>query len=103
TSLVFIPILLALTYIGGITMRYIAFLGGVIILAGLMMVLPLWQETILNGAFPALMIFRNPRFILFSVVVLALISGIALYGFRRYKKPYFFWICYAASMLIISL
>jgi rod shape determining protein RodA len=91
-----------MTYIGGITMRYIAFLGGVIILTGLMMVLPLWQETILHGAFPVLMSFRNIRFILLSVIIFTLIIGIAIYGYRRYKKPYFYWICYGTSMLVFS-
>jgi rod shape determining protein RodA len=103
TSLVFIPILLGMTFIGGIPMRYIFFLGGCIALIGLMMVLPLWQETILDGAYPSVMILTNFRFILVSLLVLVPISAIAYFGFSRYKKQYFYWICYAGIMLILAL
>ncbi|MDR1390482.1 MAG: rod shape-determining protein RodA [Treponema sp.] len=103
TSLVFIPILLAMTYIGGITIRYIAFLIGCIVFTGFMMLLPLWQENILQGAYPALMIFRDLRFVLFCSLVLILIFGIALYGLRHYKRRFFYWICYASSMFAFSI
>ncbi|MDR0600699.1 MAG: rod shape-determining protein RodA [Treponema sp.] len=103
TSLVFIPILLIMAFIGGISMRYIAFLGGGVVLTGLMMVLPLWQETILGGAFPAVMILINLRFVLGCAAALALIGGVAFFGYIRYKKRYFYWICYIAVLLIISL
>ncbi|MDR1306596.1 MAG: rod shape-determining protein RodA [Treponema sp.] len=103
TSLVFIPILLAMTFVGGISMRYIVFLGGCIILTGIMMVFPLWQETILQGAYPAVMILVNGRFILISVLALMLVSGVAYFGYTRYRKHYFYWICFAALILILSL
>ncbi|MDR2553492.1 MAG: rod shape-determining protein RodA [Treponema sp.] len=103
TSLVFIPILLAMTFIGGIAMRYVAFLGGCIVIMGLMMVGPLWQETILKGALPALTVLTNFRFILVSIGVLGIISLIAFFGYFRFKKRRFYWICYAAVMLIVSL
>jgi rod shape determining protein RodA len=103
TSLVFIPILLVTSFIGGITMRYVVFMGGSIVLMGIMMVLPLWQETILKGSFPEVMILINLRFILISVLVLFLITLISLVGYFRYKKKYFYWICYLGVMGIISL
>ncbi|MDR0403908.1 MAG: rod shape-determining protein RodA [Treponema sp.] len=103
TSLVFIPILLAMTFVGGIALRYVAFLGGCIVVTGIMMVLPLWQETILEGKFPSVMILMNGRFILIGILALLAISLISFYGFRRYKKPYFYWICYIAAIGIFSL
>jgi rod shape determining protein RodA len=103
TSLVFVPILLAMTFVGGISMRYIAFLGGCIVLTGIMMVFPLWQETILQGAYPAVMILVNGRFILISVLALMLVSAVAYFGYTRYRKHYFYWICFTALILIISL
>jgi rod shape determining protein RodA len=103
TSLVFIPILLTMAFIGGISMRYIVFLGGCIVLTGVMMVFPLWQETILQGAYPTVMILVNFRFIVISVLVLGLISGISFFGYNRYKRRYFYWICYTGVMLMASL
>jgi rod shape determining protein RodA len=103
TSLVFIPILLVMTFVGAISMRYIVFLGGCIVLTGTMMVFPLWQETILQGAYPVVMILVNARFIVTSVLALMAAGAVAYFGYLRYRKRYFYWICFTALMLIISL
>jgi rod shape determining protein RodA len=103
TALVFIPILLVMTFIGGIPMRYVFFLGGCVAFTGLMTFLPLWQQVILQGDYPVIMILMNIRFILVSVLVLAVIGGISYFGFRKLEKRYFYWICYFTAMLILSL
>ncbi len=103
TALVFIPILLVMTTIAGISAKYIAFMGICIGLTCFLMVLPLWQEFILHGEYPFLMIFSNIRFILIVTASLTLISLISIYGFYRFKKKYFFWITYISAILIFSL
>jgi rod shape determining protein RodA len=103
TAMVFVPILLVMSYIGGISMRYVFFLGGCIIITALMTFLPLWQQTILRGEFPALMILLNVRFIMASILMFLLIALISYYGYSRFGKRYFYWICYFAVMLIASL
>jgi len=103
TALVYIPILLVMTFIAGIAIRYVLYLGALIALTGFLTVLPLWQTHILRGAFPALMIIANVRIVLLLTFSFFLISLIALYGFMRYKKKYFFWITYIFSIGIFSL
>ncbi|MDR0448757.1 MAG: rod shape-determining protein RodA, partial [Treponema sp.] len=103
TALVFFPILLVMTYIGGIAIRHVIFLGAGIFLTSIMTLLPLWQDIILRGEFPALMILLNFRFIFVSVLVFAFITGISYIGLTRYKKRYFYWICFFSLMIIISL
>ena len=103
TSLVFIPILLGMCFVAGISLRYIFFIGSCIVLAGILLVLPLWQSAIMQNAFPALMILTNKRFIAASCLALCLIAGIAWFGHIRFHKRYFFWICYGAGLLILSL
>jgi rod shape determining protein RodA len=102
TALVFVPILLVMTTIAGITAKYIAFLGICIGLTGFLMVVPLWQEYILRGEYPFLLIFSNIRFILILITALILISLVSLYGFFRFKRRYFFWLMYASAILIFS-
>ncbi len=102
TALVFIPILLVMTTIAGISARYIAFLGICIVLTGFLMVVPLWQQYILRGEYPFLQVFSNLRFILILIIALTLISLLALYGFNRYKKRYFYWIVYGAAIVVFS-
>ena len=103
TALVFIPILLGMCFIAGISKRYIIFLGLSIVLAGIFLVLPLWETTIMHNAIPALSVLGDKRFVAASCLVLFLILVIGWIGFVRYKKQYFFWICYGAGILILSL
>jgi rod shape determining protein RodA len=103
TSLVFIPILLVMTFIAGVSVKYVIFLSASIILTGVLMALPLWQSYILRNSLPSLMILTNSRFILIAILALGGIFGIALFGFIQYKKRYFFWIVYGVAIVAISL
>jgi rod shape determining protein RodA len=103
TSLVFIPILFSMTFVAGVSMRYILFLTACISITGILMVLPLWQRHIMRNAIPSLEILANSRFILSAMVALGFIAIIALIGFLRYKKHYFFWILYGSMAVILSL
>jgi rod shape determining protein RodA len=103
TSLVFIPILLVMTFIAGISIRYVAFLGMCIISTGLFVALPLWQTYILGNTGSLFMILTNIRFVAITMLVLSLIMMIALFGYIWYKKKYFYWIVYGATIIIFSL
>jgi rod shape determining protein RodA len=103
TSLVFIPILVSMTFVAGVSMRYILFLAACISITGILTVLPLWQRHIMRNAIPSLEILANSRFILSAMVALGFIAIIALIGFLRYKKHYFFWILYGSMAVILSL
>jgi rod shape determining protein RodA len=103
TSLVFIPILLVMTFIAGISLRYVLFLGACIMFTALFMVLPLWQSYILRQTLPSLNILNNIRFVTITILALGIIAAIALFGFFRYKKRYFYWIVYSTAIVILSL
>ena len=103
TALVFIPILLGMTYIAGVSARYIAFLVVTIILTGLFLVLPLWQSAIMRNAFPALMMLVNIRFVAAICMAFLLILLISWFGFVRYHKRYFYWIGFISGIFILAL
>jgi len=103
TSLVFIPILLGMTFIAGISLKYVVFLGLTITLAGILLVLPLWQTFIANNAYPVLMLLVDIRFVAAACLVLTLIGLISWFGFLRFHKQHFFWICYTAGIFTFSL
>ncbi|MDR3130976.1 MAG: rod shape-determining protein RodA [Treponema sp.] len=103
TSLVFIPILLVMTFIAGLSIRYVAFLGICIGLTCVLMVLPLWQSYIVQSSMPSLNMLMDLRFTGISVIALASILSIAVFGFLRFKKSYFYWIAYNAAAGIFSL
>jgi rod shape determining protein RodA len=103
TSLVFIPILLVMTFVAGVSIQYVIYLSVCIILTGVLMVLPLWQSGILQNAIPSLMILNNARFIILAVLALSAVAAIAFFGFFKYKKRYFYWIAYGVTIIVISL
>ncbi|MDR2103661.1 MAG: rod shape-determining protein RodA [Treponema sp.] len=103
TSLVFIPILLVMTFIAGVSIKYVIFLSASIALTCVLMVLPLWQSYILRKSLPFIMILTNQRFVIITILALSIIGVIALFGFIRYKKGYFFWILYTVAVVVFSL
>jgi rod shape determining protein RodA len=103
TSLVFIPILLVMAFIAGVSIRYVLFLGACIMLTGILTVLPLWQTHILRNTLPLLMIFSSLKFIAIAVLALSSVAAIALFGYVKYGKRYFFWIVYAVAVIVFSL
>lgn len=103
TSLVFLPILLVMTFIAGIPRRFVAYLAGFIGLTGFLTVLPLWQQYILKGAFPSLMTFSNSKAVFALIFSFTLIAIIAIIGYRRYARRYFYWIVYGTTLTIASL
>ncbi|GHU02812.1 rod shape-determining protein RodA [Spirochaetia bacterium] len=102
TSLVFIPILLVTAFVAGVSLRYVLFLGAWIGGTGVLMVLPLWQQYIMGNRLPGLLLLTNVRFTLIAIMAFMLIAAIALFGLIKFKKPYFFWIVYAAAILVLS-
>ena len=103
TALVFIPILIGMTFIAGVSYRYIVFLLVTIIFTGLLLVLPLWQSAIMRNAFPALMMLINMRFVAALCLAFLLILVISWFGFERYNKRYFYWIGFIAGIFILAL
>ncbi|MCL2380973.1 MAG: rod shape-determining protein RodA [Treponema sp.] len=103
TSLVFIPILLGMTFLAGVSLKYVFFLGLTISVSGIFLMLPLWQAYIMDNAYPALMLLVNRRFVLAACLILSLIGIISWFGFLRFDKQRFFWICYSAGVFALSL
>jgi rod shape determining protein RodA len=52
---------------------------------------------------PSLNILANVTFVGIVILALSAIAGIALFGFFRYRKRYFYWIVYSAAIVILSL
>jgi rod shape determining protein RodA len=103
TSLVFIPLLLVMTFIAGISIRYVLFLSACILLSGFFMTLPFWQSHIVRRSIPVLTALTNPRLIAIAVLVFGIIAAIAVFGYLTYRKKYFFWIAYSVAIIVLSL
>jgi rod shape determining protein RodA len=103
TALVFIPILLTMTYVAGIFMRYVIFMASCILFTGVLLVLPFWQTYISGISVPGIALLTSLKLTAIALAFLAVIASIALFGFLKYKKQYFYWIVYAAAIIGLSL
>ena len=103
TALVFIPILLCMTFVAGISKRYILFSVACLALTAVLTVLPFWQTFILRRPVPVIEVLNNARLIMVVVLSLGVIAAIAAFGFLKYRKKYFFWILYAVAIIALSL
>jgi rod shape determining protein RodA len=103
TSLVFIPLLLSMTFVAGVSMRYVVFFISCILLTSLLTVLPLWQSFILRRSLPAIAMLTSFRLVVIIILALGLITAIAVFGYLKYRKRYFFWMVYVAAIVVFSL
>jgi rod shape determining protein RodA len=103
TSLVFIPILLTMVFMAGIPLRYVLFSVSCIVVTGILTVLPLWQTHILRRSVPIMGMLTNLRLIIIVIIALSIIMGIALFGYLKFRKRYFFWMLFTAAILVFSL
>jgi rod shape determining protein RodA len=103
TALVFLAILITMTFMAGVDMRYVAFMILSIALTGIFLVLPLWQSFIQKRSIPFLALLTSPKIIFLVLVFLLVITSIALFGYIKFKRKYFFWIVYASAIIIFSL
>jgi len=103
TALVYIAILLTMIFLAGVKMRYVAFMISCIALTGILLVLPLWQAFILQKSISFIVILTNIRIVLLVALFFTVIAGIALFGYIKFKKRYFFWVVYGAAIVIFSL
>jgi rod shape determining protein RodA len=103
TALVFIAILITMTFLAGVSMRYVAFMTLCLALTGIFLVLPLWQTYILRKPIPFLAVLTNPKIVLIATLFLILVAAIAAFGYTKYKKRYFYWLVYSPAIVVISL
>jgi rod shape determining protein RodA len=103
TALVFIAILMTMTFLAGVSMRYVAFMLLCIAFTGIFLVLPLWQSFILRKSIPLLALLTNPKIVLIAALFLFLVAAIAAFGYLKYKKRYFYWIVYSSGIVVISI
>jgi len=103
TALVFIAILMTMTFLAGVSMRYVSFMALCIAFTGIFLVLPLWQTYIYRKSIPALAVLTNSKIVLLTALFLLIIAAMAVFGYIKFKKKYFYWLVYADVIIVISI
>lgn len=102
TALVFIPILMFMTFAAGARVRHIIFLllSGAILL--ILTVLPAWERQIHGSQIPVLSVLTDSHMMVYPILGLLSIIAISLVGFFVLKRGYFYWIIYFCFILLIG-
>ena len=103
TALVYIAILITMIFMAGVKMCYVSFMVSCIVLTGIFLVLPLWQTFILRRNLAFMAFLTDFRVIMITALFFFIIAGIAVLGYIKYKKRYFFWIIYISAIIVFSL
>ncbi len=99
TASVYIPIFIAMCFVAGVPVRYLALvlLGGGLTLV--FTVLPLWETNIAQARIPAILILTSTRFTLIALLALGMVAVLALIGYSLSKARYYYWIAYATGIV----
>lgn len=100
TSLVYIPIFLAIMFMAGAKIRYIFFLVACGIGVTLFTIIPMWSGYVLKQETLMVTIFSNHVLMLTILGACLVIAILAAIGWFVFKKGTYYWLCY--SFIIIS-
>lgn len=103
TSLVYIPIFLAISFMAGVKKRYLIFL----LLSGLLMILlgmlPSWQKYIIKEDISFVKILVNNDLFTILAGSLGIVVVLSIIGYIYSRRHYFYWILYSSFLLIAGL
>jgi len=103
TALVFVPIYLAMAYMGGINRRYLLSFIVTGAIAIILTVMPLWQQLIVAKPSIFLRILYEKPYVYYALFIMAFTVALSLLGYRFFKKRYFYWTAYASMISTLGL
>jgi len=103
TALVFLPLYLAMAYVGGINRRYLVFITSFGTIAIVLTIVPLWQNLITASPSLALRLFYEAPYVYYILGVIAVTFILAVLGLRFFKKQYYYWIAFFASIFGLAM
>ena len=98
TALVFLPIYLAMAYVGGINRRFLVFITLFGAIAILLTIVPLWQNLVTATPSLALRLFYEAPYVYYILGIIVGTFILALLGLRIFKKRYYYWIAFFSSI-----
>lgn len=103
TALVFLPVYLAMAFIGGIELRYLVFILLAGAMAAVLTVLPLLQSLHESQAPTFLRVFYEAPYSLYILLLSGVVLALAVLGFSRTKQRYYYWISYVSFVVVCGM
>ena len=103
TALVFIPILLSMTFLCGVEKRYVVFILSTVALTLVLTVLPLWERNIAAKTTKYLFVLYESPYLYWIILAGTAVIGLSVWGYLAFRKRYYFWIAFVSLIAVISL
>ncbi len=103
TAMVYFPIFLIMSFLGGSRIRYLLFISATAGLAIIIGILPAWETYIVGEKVASMQFLINNKLVLITIFSLTMVLTVSFLGFILIKKNYFYWICYSVSVLFLGL
>jgi rod shape determining protein RodA len=103
TSLVYIPIFIAMTLIAGARLRHIAFVCGCMLLMILFVILPFIEKFVFKQEYPFWSFLSDLNVMWIFYLFLLAILAISIWGWFSFKNKAFYWIMYSVAFILFAL
>ncbi len=104
TAMVYLPIFLIMAFASGIKKRYLIFVIFCGVLAVSAIIIPAWDSYIITDkSIAAAKVFSDKRMLLIVILSAVFIFFLSGAGLIFMKKRYFYWIAFAALIVIIAM
>ncbi len=103
TALVFLPVFMFMVFTAGGKPHHIMFLLLTGFLIIVLTVLPAWQTQILGAQVPALQVISSMHLMIYPLVGIVVVILLSLVGLVILKRRYYYWVTYAALILLSGL
>lgn len=103
TALVFVPIYLSMAYVGGVNRKYLFFflISGAFSI--IITIMPLSQKILVKDPSIFLRILYEKPYVYYILIVLLTSLLLSVFGYRFFKKKYYYWSIYISLILIFGL
>ena len=101
TALVFFPIFLLMCFIAGAQLKHLMFILMTGLLAIFFATLPSIAQQVGGSRFINLI--SESEFLLYFLLAMAIVAGLALLGYRAARQKYFYWIFFVSLIMVSSL
>jgi rod shape determining protein RodA len=103
TSSVYVPFFIVMCFLAGIPLRYLLALVGAALLTVVFTVLPVWATEIYRSPLRVIQVFTDPRLRLVVIIAALVISSLGLFGFLRFRNPYYLGVFYIFAVITFAL
>ena len=102
TAAVYLPIFLTMAFMTGARVRHLVFIVVSASLAVFLSVLPAYEQHILGRDLALLDFVTEPELLVYCVIALGVITGLAAWGAFGFRKSHFYWIMYASAICLVG-